>query len=66
VRLVVDVHQLANGGMCVFLCGREGLVAKKFLDGAKIGAIGKQMRGERVTQRMRMQVPIDVAMRTYS
>ena len=32
VRLVVDVHQLANGGMCVFLCGREGLVAKKFLD----------------------------------
>src|SRR5690349_5980438 len=33
---------------------------EKFLDGAKIGAISEQMRGERVTQGMRMQVPINV------
>src|SRR5260370_42493377 len=60
VRLVVDIHQLPDGGVSVFLRGRERLVAKKFLDGAKIGAVGKQMSGERVTQRMRMQVPVDV------
>ena len=60
VRLVVDVHQLANGGVRVFLRGRERLVPEKFLDGAKISAVSKQMRCERVTQRMRMQIPIDV------
>src|SRR5438552_18371782 len=60
VRLVVDVHQLANGGVRVFLRGRERLVPEKFLNGAKISAVSKQMRRERVTQRMWMQVPIDI------
>src|SRR5438132_14386845 len=35
-------------------------MAEKFLNGAKIGPVGEQMRGERVTQGMRMQVPVDV------
>jgi len=34
--------------------------AEKLLDGAKVGAIREQMRGERVTQRMWMQIPIDI------
>src|SRR5713101_8501271 len=60
VCLVVDFHQLADGGVGVFLRGREGLVAEKLLNGAKISPVGEQMRRERVTQRMRMQVPVDV------
>src|SRR2546430_17297332 len=35
-------------------------MAEKFLNGAKIGPVGEQMRRERVTQGMRMQVPVDV------
>src|SRR5882762_5873858 len=35
-------------------------MAEKFLNGAKISTVGEQMRRERVTQRMRMQVPVDV------
>ena len=60
VCLVVDVHQLANGSVGVLLRGGERLMAEKLLDGAKIGAIGKEMCGERVTQRMWVQIPIDV------
>src|SRR5207245_1557234 len=60
VRLVVDVHQLADGSVRVFLRGGERLMPEEFLDGAKVSAVRKQMRCERVTQRMRMQVPIDI------
>src|SRR5256885_16218052 len=35
-------------------------MAEKFLNGAKISTVGEQMRRERVTQRMRMQIPVDV------
>ena len=54
---VVDVHQLANRRVSVFLRGRERLVAEQFLNGAKIGAVGQQMGGEGMTQRVRMQDP---------
>ncbi len=57
---VVDVHQLADGGMGVFLRGGERLVAEKFLDGTKVGTIGQKMRGERVAERVRMQIPIHI------
>jgi hypothetical protein len=50
VRLVVNIHQLADGSVGVFLSGRERLMAEKFLNGAKISPVGKQMRGEGVTQ----------------
>ncbi len=36
------------------------MVAEEFLNGAKIGAIGEEMRRESMTQRVRVQVPIDV------
>ena len=58
--LVVDVHQLADGGVSVFLGGGEGLVAEEFLDGAKVGAISEEMGGKGVAERVRVQVPIDV------
>ena len=57
---VVDVHELADGGMGVFLRGGKGLVTEEFLNGAKVGAIGQQMGGERVAERVGMQVPIDI------
>ena len=60
VRLVVDLHQLADGGVGVLLRGGEGLVAEQFLDGAKVGAVGEQMRREGVAERMRMEIPVDV------
>src|SRR5258706_7249495 len=61
VGFVVDVHQLADGGVRVFLRGGEGLVTEKLLNGAKISAIGEKMRGEGVTQRVRVQIPIHVS-----
>ena len=60
VRPVVDFHELANGSVGVLLGGGEGLVAEEFLNGAKIGAIGEKMRRESMTQRVRVQVPVDV------
>src|SRR5690242_1090919 len=57
---VVDVHQLADGGVRVFLRGGEGLVAEQFLNGAQIRAIGEQVRGKRVAQGMGVQIPIYV------
>ena len=50
VRFIVDVHELADRGVRVFLRCRERLVAEEFLDGAKIGAVSKEMRGKRVAQ----------------
>src|SRR6266478_3874989 len=60
VRLVVDFHQLADGGVSVFLRRGERLVAEKLLNGAKISPVGEQMRREGVTQGMRVEVPVDV------
>ena len=60
VRLVVHRHELADAGLRVSLRGRKRDVAEKFLNGAKVRAIGKQMRGKRVAQRMRMQAPVDI------
>src|SRR5216683_2013474 len=60
VRLVVDVHQLADGGVGVFLRRRERLMAEKFLNGAEVGPVGEQMRRKGVAQRVRMQVPVDI------
>ncbi len=57
---VVDVHQLADGGVRVFLRGGKRLVAEEFLNGAEVGAVGEKMRGEGVAQGMRVQVPIYV------
>ena len=60
VCFIVDVHELADRGVCVFLRCRERLVAEEFLDGAKIGAVGKEMGSKRVAQRVRVEVPIHV------
>ncbi len=35
-------------------------MAQQFLNGAEVRAIGEKMCGECVTQRMRVQVPIDI------
>ena len=35
-------------------------MAEKFLNGAEVGAVREEVRGEGVTHRMRMQVPVDV------
>src|SRR5690349_4038764 len=60
MRLVVNLQQLADGGVRVLLRGGERLVAEEFLDGAEIGAVRQEMRGERVAQRVRVQIPIYV------
>ena len=57
---VVDVHELANGDVGIFLGGGEGLVAEEFLDGAEVGAIGEQMGSEGVAQGVGVQVPVHV------
>ena len=60
MSLVVDRRKLVDGGLRVTLRGGKRYMAEKLLNGAKIGAIGQQVRGERVTKRMGMQVPVDV------
>ena len=60
MRLVVDVHELADGGMSIFLRGGKRLMPEQLLNGAQVGAIGQQVRGEGVPHRMRVQIPVHV------
>ena len=60
MRLIVDVHQLADRSVRVFLRGGQRLVSEQLLNGAQIGSIGEEMRGEGVAQGVRMEIPIDV------
>ena len=60
MSFVVNVHQLADGGVGVFLRGGKRLVAEEFLNGAQVGAVGQKMRRKGVAQRVWMQVPIHV------
>lgn len=57
---VVDVHELTDGGVGVFLRGGEGLVAEEFLNGAEVGAVSEKMGGEGVTERVRVKIPVYV------
>src|SRR5579859_1192672 len=57
---VVDVHQLADRSVSVFLRGGERLVAEEFLNGAEIGAVGEQVSSKSVAQRVRVQVPVHI------
>ena len=45
---VVNIHQLADGGVGVFLRGRKRLVAEKLLNGAQVRPVGEQVRRESV------------------
>lgn len=60
MSFVVNVHELADGGMSVFLGGGKRLVAEELLNGAEVGAIGEKMRGEGVAQGVRVQIPIHI------
>ena len=60
VGFVVNLHQLADGGMGIPLRGGKRLMAKQLLNGAKVGPVRQQMRGEGVPQRVRVQVLVDV------
>ena len=44
---VINLHQLADGGVRVLLRGGERAVAEQLLDGAEIGAVGEQVPGEK-------------------
>src|SRR5262249_10375623 len=41
---IIDSGQVAQRNLSVFLSGRQPRVAQQFLNGAQIGAIGKQVR----------------------
>src|SRR5207248_5736533 len=45
VRLVVNLHQLANGSVRIPLRRRERLVPQQLLNGAQVGPVSKQVRG---------------------
>src|SRR6185437_16500319 len=55
---IVDGHDLIDGDAGVTLRGGKRRMAEQFLDGAKISSIVEQVRGEGVTQRMRMEIRI--------
>src|ERR1700719_4696752 len=61
VRLDVGLEQLANRGVRVPLRSGQRRVSQEFLNRAKVRPIGQQMRGERMPQGMRMQIPIYVS-----
>ena len=50
MRLIVDIHELADGGVRVFLRGGKRLVAEEFLNGAEVGTVGEQVGCEGVAQ----------------
>jgi hypothetical protein len=50
MRLVVDIHELADRGVGVLLRGGERLVAEQLLNGAQVSAVGQQMRRKGVAQ----------------
>ena len=60
MRLIVHIHELLNTGLRVSLRGGERDVAQQFLNRAEVCAVGKQMGGESVAERMGMEVPIHV------
>ena len=60
MRFVVDIHQLADRCVSVFLRRRERLMPQEFLNGTKVSSVGKQVRRKRVPQRVRMKIPIDI------
>ena len=60
MRFVVDVHELADGCVGIFLGGGKGSVTQQLLNGAEVGAIREQVRGESVAQGMRVQIPVHV------
>ena len=60
MRLVVNVHQLANRSVRIFLRSRKRLVTQQLLNRAEISAIREQVCSKRVPQRVRVQIPIDI------
>src|SRR5262249_15743838 len=59
VKLFVNGLQTLPIHMGVVLCGLNIGVTEKFLHGAKIGAAGKQVRGEAVPERMRANAGVE-------
>ena len=51
--LAVKPQQMGLVDAGIALCGRQAGMAKKFLNGAKIGTMAQQMCGKGVTQRVR-------------
>src|SRR6185437_82575 len=54
MALLVNANQVSTCDVCVYLGSRNGRMTEKFLDKADVGAAIQQVRGEAVTQRMRM------------
>ena len=53
MRPAIDLHQATDVEVGVTLCGREPRVSQEFLNRAQIGTRLEQMRGERVSERVR-------------
>lgn len=58
MSFVVNLHELVDGGVRVALRGGERCVAEEFLNGAEVSAVGEQVGGESVTQRMRVKIHV--------
>ena len=56
MELTVDSFQSLLIDVCIDLCGPNIGVAKHFLDDAQIGAVPQEMRGEAVSQKVRINV----------
>src|ERR1017187_2070078 len=57
---VINLHQIGERNLSVFLGGREARVAQQLLYGAQVGAVGQQMRGVGVAETVRVNGRIAV------
>src|SRR5438094_7912692 len=58
MRLIVNVDQLLDGYLSVLLRGRQAYVPEHLLDRAQVCALGQEVRGEGVPQRMRARLEV--------
>src|SRR2546428_342701 len=58
MRLIVNVDELLDGYLRVLLRGRQAHVPEHFLDGAQVCALGQEVGGKGVPQRMRARLKV--------
>ena len=61
--LAIDIDQLGGADVRVALRGGELRVAQQFLDGSQVRPTLEQMRGKRMTQRVRADAQSHAALR---
>lgn len=60
MELLVNLFEFRIGYVSVDLCGRDRGVTEEFLDGADIGAVGEECRGEGMSEGVSRDILDDI------